>query len=68
MPIVLAGLLLVVICAALFFLTLGSFGIVIVIGLVVFGIAAMHYFIWGWWLGKMIREDVEAEEREEQSK
>jgi protein-S-isoprenylcysteine O-methyltransferase Ste14 len=64
LPITLAVLLLVIICAALFFPTLGSFGIVLVIGCVVFGIAAMHYLLWGWWLGKMIRDDVEAEERE----
>ncbi len=30
-----------------------------------FGGAAVHYLIWGWWLGDMIREDVAAEEREE---
>ena len=28
----------------------------------VFGLAALHYVVWGWWLGRMIRRDVEAEE------
>ena len=28
-------------------------------------LAAFHYVVWGWWLGDVIREDVEAEERAE---
>ncbi len=32
---------------------------------VLFGGAALHYLIWGWWLGGMIRQDVEAEERDD---
>lgn len=63
-PLTLAGLLLVVVCAVLFFLTLGGFAIVVIVGTLAFSMAALHYLVWGWWLGKMIRDDVEAEERE----
>ncbi len=38
------------------FLTLGFFGPVLIVGGVAFGIALFHYFVWGWWLGKILRE------------
>jgi hypothetical protein len=53
------------ICVGLFFLTSGFFGVVMVIGGLAFGFAALHYLVWGWWLGKVIQHDVEAEEQEE---
>jgi hypothetical protein len=28
-----------------------------VIILAVFGFAALHYFVWGWWLTKIMREE-----------
>jgi hypothetical protein len=62
--IVLALLATSMICVALFFLTGGFFGLVIVIGGLAFGFAALHYLVWGWWLGKVIQHDVEAEEKE----
>jgi hypothetical protein len=41
-------------------LTLAIVGIIVVLG----GAAAFHYVVWGWWLSRYIREDVEAEKRE----
>jgi hypothetical protein len=41
---------------ALFFLTNGVLGGVIVVGGVVFAVTALHYFVWGRWLEKLIRE------------
>jgi hypothetical protein len=40
-------------------LTLAIAGVVVVLG----GAAAFHYIVWGWWLSRYIREDVEAEKR-----
>jgi hypothetical protein len=39
-----------------------------VIGLVLFltGLAAFHYVVWGWWLGGVIRAEVEADEQAEE--
>lgn len=34
-----------------------------VIAGVIFGVAAFHYIVWGWWLGGIIRQQVEDEER-----
>jgi hypothetical protein len=34
-----------------------------VIILAVFGFAALHYFVWGWWLSKIIREEEADDER-----
>lgn len=34
-----------------------------VIVLAVFGFIALHYFTWGWWLSKLLREQPEEEER-----
>ena len=30
---------------------------------IIFGVAAFHYIVWGWWLSGMIRRQVEDEER-----
>ncbi len=54
-------------CAgALIFLTLGWFGLVLIIGGGIFGLAALHYCVWGWWLTKVLREEEEAEGRRRQ--
>ena len=39
-----------------------------IIGLVLFlaALAAFHYVVWGWWLGGVIRAEVEADERAEE--
>jgi len=41
-------------------LTLAIVAIVILLG----AAAAFHYVVWGWWLSRYIREDVEAEKRD----
>jgi protein-S-isoprenylcysteine O-methyltransferase Ste14 len=68
LSVVLASMLLLVVCTLLFFLTLGGFGWVMVAGGCVFAFAAFHYLVWGWWLGRVIREDVEAEDRDAANK
>ena len=65
-PLVLAFILAGLVIAALSILTLGFVGMVVAI---VFGMAAfiaIQYLIWGWWLGQAIRDDFEAEEREQE--
>ena len=62
---VLALSLLVVALAVLSLLTGGLFLYVAIAAGVVLAIALLHYFIWGWWLGGMIRREVEAEQRDE---
>ncbi len=39
-------------------LTLAIAGVSVVLG----GAAAFHYIVWGWWLSRYLREDVEADE------
>jgi hypothetical protein len=41
-------------------LTLAIVGIIVVLG----GAVAFHYIVWGWWLSRYLREDVEVEKRE----
>jgi hypothetical protein len=45
-------------CIVLFFLTIGFFGMVLVIVGGIFAFAAVHYLVWGWWLSGVIRDDV----------
>lgn len=41
----------------------GAAGLFVVLALAgVFGFAALHYVLWGWWLAKRIREEQQAEE------
>ncbi|MEX2025762.1 MAG: hypothetical protein WEH44_00655 [Pirellulaceae bacterium] len=58
--------------AGLFVLMLQIGGPLAVAAVLVFGlggvIALFHYLVWGWWLGRTIREEVEAEERERSGK
>jgi Kef-type K+ transport system membrane component KefB len=30
-----------------------------IVGLLAFGFAAVHYLVWGWWLGRIIRREAE---------
>lgn len=62
LAIFLAIVLLLAACIVLFFLTGGMFGPVLLIGGGVFAMAAFHYVVWGWWLGRIIREESEADE------
>jgi hypothetical protein len=39
------------------FLTLGYCLPALVVGVILFGVVAFHYFVWGWWLGKIIRDE-----------
>jgi hypothetical protein len=63
LPVVLTIGVTLLICTALFFLTSGFFGLVIVMGGAIFAFAAVHYVLWGWWLSKMIRDEVDAEDQ-----
>lgn len=65
-PIALAGVLLVLVVGAL---VLGISAVIpqlaagiAVVAIGVFVVPLLHYILWGWWLGKRIRADVEAEE------
>ena len=64
LSILLAFVLLGLASAVLFFLTLGSFGQVIVIGGIILLVIGFHYLVWGWWLGRVIREEESDEEKE----
>ena len=61
---VMALALIVLLIAGIYGLSLGTAGPALIIAAGVFAMGALHYMIWGWWMGRMIREDVEAEERE----
>ncbi len=58
-----------VICGGLFVLMLQFGGPLAIVAVLVFGlgglVALFHYLVWGWWLGRTIRDEVEAEERAE---
>ena len=49
--------------AGLFVLTSGSVLPAAVAAGVIFGVAALHYVLWGWWLSGIIRQQVEDEEQ-----
>jgi hypothetical protein len=52
----------IVIGIVLFFLTGGFIVIVAIMGGLIAAVAGIHYFVWGWWLGRMIeREEDESE-------
>jgi hypothetical protein len=71
LSILLAAIAGLVVCAGLFLLMLQFGGPLAVVAVLVFGlggvIALFHYLVWGWWLGRTIREEVEAEERDRQA-
>ena len=48
--------------AVLFFLTLGAFGVIVLVAGGLFAMVALQYLLWGRWLGPMIRSEVDAEE------
>ena len=47
---------------ALTFLTLGFFGPVLIVVGVLFAIVGFHYFVWGWWLGQVVRDAAQEEQ------
>ncbi len=61
-PIALAAVLAIMVLVALSFLTMGFFALVVIIGGVVFGVAALHYLVWGWWLSDLLKDEA-AEQR-----
>ena len=50
------------VCVVLTFLTLGFFGYVLILGGVLAGIGGLHYLVWGWWLGRVVRDAHNADE------
>ena len=65
LAIVLAACLAFVVFATLFVLTLQISGLVTLAAAVLFLFGGFHYFVWGWWLGPLIHQDVAAEEQTE---
>ena len=67
LSILLAGVIGLALTTGLFVLMLQVGGPLAIAAVLVFGlggvIALFHYLVWGWWLGRTIREEVEAEER-----
>ena len=50
------GFSLAAIVITLLFVSAFSVGFTIVLGMFV-AVIAFHYFVWGWWLGKMLEDD-----------
>lgn len=67
LSIAMAGLLALLAGVTLFYLTLGFFAVVVMIGGLLSLFVGAHYLVWGRWLGPMIRAEVEAEEAEARS-
>lgn len=60
--IVLASVVGLFLFSALLLLTGGAavaIGGAAIVGLLAFGFAAVHYLVWGWWLGGIIRREAE---------
>ena len=64
-PFVFAGIFAVLVSGVLFVLTLGAFGLLLIAAGGLLLVAALHYYLWGRWLGDAIRRDVAEEEAEE---
>jgi uncharacterized membrane protein len=60
--IILAAILALVVGAVLIVLTIGVFANVMAAIAILFGVAALHYVVWGRWLMNSVRDEVEAEE------
>ncbi len=63
LSIILAALLALVVGAVLIVLTIGFFANVMAAIAILFGVAALHYVVWGRWLSQSIREEAEADEQ-----
>lgn len=68
LPILMAVGVALVAATALMFLTLGLFAYVIVAGLILFLVAGFHYLVWGRWLERVIRAQVDEEDRAERDR
>jgi hypothetical protein len=58
----LGGMFALLLFVVLVVVTMGQILPVLLLGGAIFGFAAFHYLVWGWWLGGRIRAEVEAEE------
>ena len=65
LSIALAFLMLVGVCLLLTVLTMGWFAPVIAIAGMIFLIVAVHYLVWGWWLGAAIQKEAESGEADQ---
>ena len=63
----LAGVLAAMVFTALYFLTIGLFGPVLMVGLLVFGMGALQYVVWGWWVAHVLAEDAGDDEEVDRS-
>ena len=61
-PIILAAILALVVGAILIVLTIGFFFNVMAAIAILFGVATLHYVVWGRWLMNSVQDEVEAEE------
>lgn len=53
--------------AGLSLLTMGYVGVVIAVVMGLFLIVALHYLVWGWWLGQLIHEDAQEKRKHERT-
>jgi fatty acid desaturase len=63
LPIALVAVVGLVLAAILTVLTLGYFGPIMLIGLIVFAVIGLQYLLWGWWFERAYRNvPIEADE------
>ncbi len=65
LPILLALGLALLVFAVLYVFTSGKIKYAAAAAGVIFGVAALHYVVWGWWLSGVIRRQVDEEQREQ---
>ena len=63
LSIILAALLALVVDAVLIVLTIGFFANVMAAIAILFGVAALHYVVWGRWLSQSIRDEADADDQ-----
>lgn len=63
--VLMVGMLISTALFALNLITMNVFGMVALIGAAILMFSLFHYLVWGWWLGRMIRSEVEAEDPSE---
>ena len=57
LPILLAFSLFLMVSTVFVLLSMGTFGLVLLVAGGVFLVIAFHYVVWGWWLRKIIHKD-----------
>ncbi|MBX9788544.1 MAG: hypothetical protein K2Y37_06475 [Pirellulales bacterium] len=63
LSIILAALLALFVGAVLIVLTIGFFANVMAAIAILFGVAALHYVVWGRWLSQSLRDEADADEQ-----